>query len=177
MPASWPAATARSRRAGPGAAEGQGKREYTSLLYLPSRALFDLHQRDAARGLKLYVRRVFTADDAEQFLPLYLRFVKGVLDSSDLPPNVSRELLQRDPDVDAMKSARSSARSNLIAKFAKDEPEKYPAFWKEHLARSWKEASWPRMPPTARCCRCCAREHARRQRRAEGRACRVRRAA
>ncbi len=83
----------------------EGKREYTSLLYLPSRAPFDLHQRDAARGLKLYVRRVFIMDDAEQFLPLYLRFVKGVLDSSDLPLNVSRELLQRDPDVDAMKSA------------------------------------------------------------------------
>ncbi len=75
----------------------EGKREYTSLLYVPGRAPFDLWQRDAARGLKLHVRRVFIMDDAEQFLPLYLRFVKGVLDSSDLPLNVSRELLQQDP--------------------------------------------------------------------------------
>jgi molecular chaperone HtpG len=109
----------------------EGKREYTSLLYLPSRAPFDLHQRDAARGLKLYVRRVFIMDDADQFLPLYLRFVKGVLDSSDLPLNVSRELLQRDPDVDAMKAALTKRSLDLIAKFAKDEPGKYAAFWKE----------------------------------------------
>ena len=73
----------------------EGKREYTSLLYVPARAPFDLWQRDAARGLKLYVRRVFIMDDAEQFLPLYLRFIKGVVDSSDLPLNVSRELLQQ----------------------------------------------------------------------------------
>ncbi len=79
----------------------EGKREYTSLLYLPARAPFDLWQREAARGLKLYVRRVFIMDDAEQFLPLYLRFVKGVVDSSDLPLNVSRELLQQDPEVEA----------------------------------------------------------------------------
>jgi molecular chaperone HtpG len=109
----------------------EGKREYTSLLYLPARAPFDLHQRDAARGLKLYVRRVFIMDDAEQFLPLYLRFVKGVLDSSDLPLNVSRELLQRDPEVDAMKSALTKRALDLIAKFGKDEPQKYPSFWKE----------------------------------------------
>jgi molecular chaperone HtpG len=109
----------------------EGKREYTSLLYLPSRAPFDLHQRDAARGLKLYVRRVFIMDDAEQFLPLYLRFVKGVLDSSDLPLNVSRELLQRDPEVDAMKSALTKRALDLIGRLAKDEPEKYAGFWKE----------------------------------------------
>lgn len=109
----------------------EGKREYTSLLYLPSRAPFDLHQRDAARGLKLYVRRVFIMDDAEQFLPLYLRFVKGVVDSSDLPLNVSRELLQRDPDVDAMKSALTRRALDMIAKLAKEEPDKYAGFWKE----------------------------------------------
>src|ERR1700721_2000644 len=71
----------------------------TSLLYLPGKAPFDLYQREGARGLKLYVRRVFIMDDAEQFLPTYLRFVKGVVDSSDLPLNVSREILQQEPEV------------------------------------------------------------------------------
>ena len=109
----------------------EGKREYTSLLYLPAQAPFDLWQRDAARGLKLHVRRVFIMDDAAQFLPLYLRFVKGVLDSSDLPLNVSRELLQKDPDVEAMRGALSKRALDLIARLAKDEPEKYAKFWKE----------------------------------------------
>ncbi len=109
----------------------EGKREYTSLLYLPGRAPFDLWQRDAARGLKLYVKRVFIMDDAEQFLPLYLRFIKGILDSSDLPLNVSRELLQNDPDVEAMKSALTKRALDLIARLAKDEPEKFAQFWKE----------------------------------------------
>src|SRR5215469_12210268 len=75
----------------------EGKREYTSLLYLPGRAAFDLYQREAARGLKIYVRRVLIMDDAEQFLPLYLRFIKGVIDSNDLPLNISREILQQEP--------------------------------------------------------------------------------
>ena len=83
----------------------EGKRDYTSLVYIPAAAPFDLWQRDGARGLKLYVRRVFIMDDAEQFLPLYLRFVKGVLDSADLPLNVSRELLQADSEVEAMRAA------------------------------------------------------------------------
>jgi molecular chaperone HtpG len=109
----------------------EGKREYTSLLYIPARAPFDLYQRDAARGLKLHVRRVFIMDDAEQFLPLYLRFIKGVLDSSDLPLNVSRELLQKDPEVESMKSALTKRALDLIARLAKEEPEKYAAFWKE----------------------------------------------
>jgi molecular chaperone HtpG len=109
----------------------EGKREYTSLLYLPGRAPFDLWQRDAARGLKLYVKRVFIMDDAEQFLPLYLRFIKGVLDSADLPLNVSRELLQKDPEVEAMKGALTRRALDLTAKLAKDEPEKYAKFWKE----------------------------------------------
>src|SRR5688572_8331149 len=109
----------------------EGKREYTSLLYIPARAPFDLWQRDAARGLKLHVKRVFIMDDAEQFLPLYLRFIKGVLDSSDLPLNVSRELLQRDPEVEAMKSALTKRALDLISRLAKDEPEKYTQFWKE----------------------------------------------
>jgi molecular chaperone HtpG len=109
----------------------EGKREYTSLLYVPSQAPFDLYQRDAARGLKLHVRRVFIMDDAEQFLPLYLRFIKGVLDSSDLPLNVSRELLQSDPEVEAMRSALTKRALDLLGRLAKDEPEKYAGFWKE----------------------------------------------
>jgi molecular chaperone HtpG len=109
----------------------EGRREYTSLLYLPSQAPFDLWQRDAARGLKLHVRRVFIMDDAEQFLPLYLRFIKGVLDSSDLPLNVSRELLQKDPEVEAMRGALTKRALDLITRLAKDEPEKYRGFWKE----------------------------------------------
>ena len=109
----------------------EGKREYTSLLYVPARAPFDLWQREAARGLKLYVRRVFIMDDAEQFLPLYLRFVKGVVDSADLPLNVSREMLQQDPAIDAMRSGLTRRVLDMLAKLAKDEPEKYAAFWKE----------------------------------------------
>ena len=109
----------------------EGKREYTSLLYIPGRAPFDLWQRDAARGLKLYVKRVFIMDDAEQFLPQYLRFVKGIVDSSDLPLNVSRELLQQDPEVDAIRSGLTKRVLDLLAKLAKDEPEKYATFWKE----------------------------------------------
>ncbi len=109
----------------------EGKREYTSLLYLPAQAPFDLYQRDASRGLKLHVRRVFIMDDAEQFLPLYLRFIKGVLDSSDLPLNVSRELLQSDPEVEAMRGALTKRALDLIARLAKDEPAKYAGFWKE----------------------------------------------
>src|SRR6266513_6193038 len=109
----------------------EGKREYTSLLYIPGRAPFDLWQRDAARGLKLYVRRVFIMYYAEQFLPLYLRFVKGVVDSSDLPLNVSRELLQQDPEVEAIRSGLTRRVLDLLARLAKDEAEKYATFWKE----------------------------------------------
>lgn len=109
----------------------EGKREYTSLLYIPGRAPFDLWQRDAARGLKLYVRRVFIMDDAEQFLPQYLRFVKGVVDSSDLPLNVSRELLQQDPEVDAIRGGLTKRVLDMLAKLAKDDAGKYATFWKE----------------------------------------------
>jgi molecular chaperone HtpG len=109
----------------------EGKRDYTSLLYVPTAAPYDLWQRDGARGLKLYVRRVFIMDDAEQFLPLYLRFMKGVLDSADLPLNVSRELLQADSEVEAMRGALTRRALDLLARLAKDEPEKYRAFWKE----------------------------------------------
>lgn len=109
----------------------EGKREYTSLLYVPSRAPFDLYQRDATRGLKLYVRRVFIMDDAEQFLPMYLRFMRGVLDSNDLPLNVSRELPQQDSEVEAMRSALTKRTLDLLARLAKDEAEKYATFWRE----------------------------------------------
>ena len=109
----------------------EGKREYTSLLYLPARAPLDLWQREGARGVKLYVRRVFIMDDAEQFLPQYLRFVKGVVDSSDLPLNVSREILQQDPEVEAIRSGLTKRVLDLLARLAKDEPDKYATFWKE----------------------------------------------
>ena len=109
----------------------EGKREYTSLLYLPGRAPFDLWQRDAARGLKLYVRRVFIMDDAEQFLPLYLRFVKGVVDSSDLPLNVSRELLQQEPEVEAIRNGLTKRVLDMLTRMAKDDATKYATFWKE----------------------------------------------
>ncbi|MEZ5500605.1 MAG: molecular chaperone HtpG [Steroidobacteraceae bacterium] len=108
----------------------EGKREYTSLLYLPAQPPFDLYQRDAAHGLKLYVRRVFIMDDAEQFLPLYLRFVKGVVDSSDLPLNVSRELLQEDGEVGAIRSALTRRALDMIAKLSADDAAGYATFWR-----------------------------------------------
>ena len=106
----------------------EGKLEYTSLLYVPQRAPFDLYQRDGVRGLKLYVQRVFIMDDAEAFLPLYLRFVKGVLDSRDLPLNVSRELLQKSPQVDSMKAALTKRALDMLKKLSKDK-EAYQTFW------------------------------------------------
>src|SRR6185436_6652621 len=109
----------------------EGKRDYTSLVFIPGAAPFDLWQRDGARGLKLYVRRVFIMDDAEQFLPLYLRFVKGVLDSADLPLNVSRELLQNDSEVEAMRGALTKRVLDLLSRLAKDDAAKYQTFWKE----------------------------------------------
>jgi molecular chaperone HtpG len=116
----------------------EGKREYTSLLYVPSQAPFDLWQREAARGLKLYVRRVFIMDNAEQFLPLYLRFIKGVVDSSDLPLNVSRELLQQDEQVEAMRGALTRRALELLGKLATDDAEKYRGFWQQ-FGRALKE--------------------------------------
>jgi len=109
----------------------EGKREYTCLLYLPSVAPFDLWNREAPRGLKLYVQRVFITDAAPQFLPLYLRFVRGVIDASDLSLNVSRELLQEDPHVAAIKSALTKRVLDMLERLAKDEPEKYRTFWRE----------------------------------------------
>ncbi len=109
----------------------EGKREYTSLLYVPRHAPFDLWQRDAARGLKLYVKRVFIMDDAEQFLPLYLRFAKGVVDSSDLPLNVSRELLQHDSEVDAIKGSLTRRVLDMLQRLATEKPDDYAVFWRE----------------------------------------------
>jgi len=108
----------------------EGKRDYTSLLYIPATAPYDLWNRDAPRGLKLYVQRVFIMDDAEQFLPLYLRFVKGVVDTSDLPLNVSRELLQQSADLKAMRGALTRRVLDMLKKLSGDE-EKYPGFWKQ----------------------------------------------
>ena len=107
----------------------EGKLEYTSLLYLPQRAPFDLWHREGARGLKLYIQRTFIMDEAEQFLPMYLRFVKGVLDSSDLPLNVSRELLQQNQQVDSMRSALTKRVLDMLSKMASKEPESYERFW------------------------------------------------
>lgn len=109
----------------------EGKLEYNSLLYIPGRAPFDLWNREASRGLKLYVQRTFIMDDAEQFLPLYLRFVKGVVDSNDLSLNVSREILQQDPAVDSMRSALTKRALDMLQKMANKEPEKYATLWKE----------------------------------------------
>jgi molecular chaperone HtpG len=108
----------------------EGKLEYSSLLYVPGRAPFDLYQREAPRGLKLYVQRVFIMDQADEFLPLYLRFIKGVVDSNDLSLNISREILQKDPVIDSMKSALTKRVLDMLEKLAKNQPEQYQAFWK-----------------------------------------------
>jgi len=109
----------------------EGKREYTSLLFIPGTAPFDLWNRDVPKGLKLYVQRVFIMDDAEQFLPLYLRFVKGIVDSADLPLNVSREMLQKNPELDAMRGALTRRVLDMLAKLASNDAENYARFWKE----------------------------------------------
>jgi len=106
----------------------EGKLEYTSLLYVPKRAPFDLWNREAPRGLKLYVQRVFIMDDAEAFLPLYLRFVRGVVDSSDLPLNVSRELLQQD---DRTRTIRNALTKRVLDMLGKMDAEEYGAVWDE----------------------------------------------
>lgn len=109
----------------------EGKREYVSLLFIPGTAPFDLWNREAPKGLKLYVQRVFIMDDAENFLPLYLRFIKGVVDSADLPLNVSRELLQHSPHLDAMRSALTRRALDMLRGMAKDSAENYEKFWAE----------------------------------------------
>ncbi len=107
----------------------EGKLEYTSLLYVPSHAPFDLWNRDKPHGLKLYVKRVFILDDAEQFLPMYLRFVKGIVDTNDLPLNVSRELLQSNATIEKMKTAITKRILSLLGKMAENDKNKYGKFW------------------------------------------------
>ena len=109
----------------------EGNLEYTSLFYIPSRAPFDLWDRNVRRGVKLYVRRVFIMDDAEQLMPPYLRFVRGIIDSSDLPLNVSREILQKDKRIDQIRSGSVKRVLDLLSAMAKNEGEKYATFWKE----------------------------------------------
>jgi molecular chaperone HtpG len=109
----------------------EGKTEYTSLLYVPSKAPFDMWNRDQKHGLKLYVQRVFIMDDAEQMLPTYLRFVKGLLDSNDLPLNVSREILQDNKVTQAMRQGCTKRVLQMLEKIAKNDAEKYQAFWAE----------------------------------------------
>ena len=109
----------------------EGKKEYTSLLYIPANAPFNLWNREAPQGLKLYVQRVFIMDEAEQFLPLYLRFVRGIIDSADLPLNVSREMLQQDPALTAIRNALVRRVLDMLSKMATNDPKDYEKFWKE----------------------------------------------
>ena len=109
----------------------EGKNEYISLLYIPKHAPFDLWNREQQRGLKLYVKRVFIMDDAEQLMPMYLRFVKGIVDSSDLPLNISREILQSNRTIDTIKSGCVKRVLSLLESMASNEVEKYNEFWKE----------------------------------------------
>lgn len=109
----------------------EGKTEYTSLLYVPAKAPFDLWNREQKHGLKLYVQRVFIMDDAEQFMPVYLRFVKGVLDSNDLPLNVSREILQDNKITQAMRQGCTKKVLQMLERLASNDKDKYQSFWNE----------------------------------------------
>ena len=109
----------------------EGKQEYSNLLYIPKKSPFDLWNRDTPKGLKLFIQRVFIMDDAAHFLPIYLRFVKGVIDSSDLPLNVSREILQEHPLVDSIKKALTKRVLDALKKLKKDDMSAYQSFWHE----------------------------------------------
>ncbi len=109
----------------------EGTNEYTSLLYIPARAPYDLYDRDSRSGIKLYVQRVFIMEDAEKLMPRYLRFVRGVIDSNDLPLNVSREILQGSKIIDSIRSGSVKKVLSMLAKIAKNDPEKYQKFWQE----------------------------------------------
>ena len=110
----------------------EGKNEYTNLLYIPSKPPFDLWNRESPRGLKLYVQRVFIMDDASNFLPIYLRFLRGVLDTNDLPLNVSREILQNNPMVDTIKKALTKRTLDSLKKLKEKSFDKYKEFWNEY---------------------------------------------
>ncbi|HET9651109.1 MAG TPA: molecular chaperone HtpG [Usitatibacter sp.] len=116
----------------------EGRQEYTQLLYIPAHAPFDIRDREHRHGLKLYVRRVFIMDDAEHLLPAYLRFVRGIVDSNDLPLNVSREILQQSRDIDAIRAGCTKRVLDLLEDLAANKPEKYAQFWKE-FGRVMKE--------------------------------------
>tara|TARA_B100000925_G_C21948637_1_gene447908 strand:+ start:61 stop:1146 length:1086 start_codon:yes stop_codon:yes gene_type:complete len=109
----------------------EGKNEYTNLIYIPSKPPFDLWNRESPRGLKLYIQRVFIMDDASNFLPLYLRFLRGVIDTNDLPLNVSREILQTNPLVDTIKKSITKRTLESLKKLKDDSFDKYKEFWKE----------------------------------------------
>ncbi|HIF9079461.1 TPA: molecular chaperone HtpG [Photobacterium damselae] len=109
----------------------EGKQDYTSLLYIPSKAPWDLYHRDSQHGLKLYVQRVFIMDDAQQFMPMYLRFMRGLIDSNDLPLNVSREILQDNKVTQALRKACTKRALSMLSKLAKGDSEKYQIFWQE----------------------------------------------
>ena len=109
----------------------EGTNEYTLLLYVPSRAPFDLWDRDAKHGVKLYIRKVFITDDAEQLMPRYLRFIRGIIDANSLPLNVSREILQQSKQISAIKSGAVKKVLGMLESLAKNEPEKYETFWSQ----------------------------------------------
>ena len=109
----------------------EGRQEYTQLLYIPGHAPFDLYDRNTRHGIKLYVRRVFIMDDAEQLMPQYMRFVRGVVDSSDLPLNVSREILQESKDIEAIRKGCTGKVLGLLSDLAENDKEKYAQFWGE----------------------------------------------
>jgi molecular chaperone HtpG len=121
-------------------AKVEGRKEYIQLLYVPARAQFDLWDREHRHGIRLYVRRVFIMDDAEHLMPAYLRFVRGVIDSNDLPLNVSREILQESKDVETIRAGSVRRVLGLLEELAEKQPEKYATFWKE-FGRVFKEGA------------------------------------
>jgi molecular chaperone HtpG len=121
-------------------AKVEGRQEYTQLLFIPQRAPYDLWDRDHRHGIKLYVRRVFIMDDAEQLMPAYLRFVRGVIDASDLPLNVSREILQQSRDVETIRTAAVKRVLGLLGDLAAHQPDKYATFWQQ-FGRVLKEGA------------------------------------
>jgi len=118
----------------------EGRQEYTELLYVPARAPFDLWDREPRNGIKLYVKRVFIMEDAKKLLPNYLRFVRGVIDSNDLPLNVSREILQESRDIDAIRAGCTKKVLGLLEDLATNSPDKYTTFWKE-FGQAFKEGA------------------------------------